>query len=231
MAWSAMACKSARSTCSRWRNLTPRYHLLGSSTIHVGLIENNIRSHVCWPGGQHLLLAVDQIAGVKRRQLKAVPVRDRVGRTRLYAVPTKDTSVVIDVVNLGIAFSATYAEFGGVVGSLDVDAIRGTIGGTQKASHAFFQSVFVALQHMSAAKTAFDASSSKRTLAVGIIFYRRRLEHLHKGDAHPLGDCGDVFQNRHSFQYTESMVLGALDDSSNAGNKYKRSAAARVKTG
>jgi hypothetical protein len=27
------------------------------------------------------------------------------------------------------------------------------------------------------------------------------------------------------------MVLGALDDSSNAGNKYKSGAAARVKTG
>jgi hypothetical protein len=52
---------------------------------------------------------------------------------------------------------------------------------------------------VSAPVTAFDVSASKWTLAVGIILDRRRLEHLHKGDAHPFSDGGDVFQNRHSF--------------------------------
>ena len=42
-----------------------RHHLRGRPTVHVGLIENDVRSHVCWPGGQHLLLAHHQVGGVE----------------------------------------------------------------------------------------------------------------------------------------------------------------------
>jgi len=181
------------------QNLAPRNHLLRSPTVHVGLIEHNVRSHVCWPGGQHLLLAVNQIAGVKRCQLEPVPVRNRVCRTSLHAISAKDTSIVIDVVDLGVALGAADAVFGGVICSLDVDAIRGTIGGAEEAGHAFFQAVFVALQDVGAAEAGFETGATQRTFAVGIIFHRRGLEHLHEGDAHALGDGGDVFQYWHTF--------------------------------
>ncbi len=154
---------------------------------------------MCWPGGQHLLLAVDEIAGIERRQLKPMPMRDRVSRASLHAIPAKDASIVIDVVDLGVAFGAAYAVFGGVVGGFDVDAIRGTVGGAEEAGYTLFQSVFVALENVSAAKAGLDAGAAERTFAVGIIFYRRRLEHLHEGDAHALGDRGDVLQDRHAF--------------------------------
>jgi hypothetical protein len=187
-------------------NLTPRHHLPGSSAIHVGLIEYGIRSHMCWPGGQHLLLTVNQIARIEGGELKPMPMRNRVRRTSLHAIPTKDTSIVIDVVDLGVALGAAYAVFGGVVGRFDVDAIRGAVGGAEEAGYAFFQAVFVALQDVSATEAGFEARSFERTFAVGIIFNRGGLEHLQEGDAHALGDGGDVFQNRH---YPSSIPKGA----------------------
>ncbi len=183
---------------SRLETLTPRNHLLGRSTVDVGLIEYNVGSHVCWPGGQHLLLTVNQVAGVKCRQLKTVPVRNRVRRARFHAIAAKNTSVVINVINLGVAFRAAYTVFVSIVGSFDIDAVRRTVGGAQEARDAFFQPVLVALQHVSATEPRFDACAAQRTVAVRIVLYRRRLEHLHKGDAHAFGDGSDVFQDRHT---------------------------------
>ena len=76
-----------------------------------------------------MLLAVNQITGIKGRQLKPMPMRDRIRRASLDAIPTKNTPVVIDVVDLGVAFGAAYAVFGGVVGGFDVDAVGGAGGG------------------------------------------------------------------------------------------------------
>src|ERR1700723_2903803 len=157
---------------------------------------------MCWPGGQHLLLAINQIAGGKSRQLEPVPMRNRIRRTRLHAIPTKNTPVVIDVVDAGVALGAAHAVFGGVVGSLDIDAVRRAIGGAEKTGDALFQAVFVALQDMGAAKAGFDAGSAQGAFAVGIVLHRGGLEHLHEGDAHAFGDGGDIFQDRHAFQYT-----------------------------
>src|SRR5580704_5170275 len=126
-----------------------------------------------------------------------MPMRNRVGRTSLHAIPAKNTSIVIDVVDFGVAFGAAYAVFGGVVGGFDVDAIGGTVGGAQEAGHAFLEAVFVALQHVSAAEAGFEPRSLERTFAVGIIFYLGGPEHLHKGDAHAFGDGGDVLEDRH----------------------------------
>ena len=173
--------------------LTPRNHLLGSSAVHVGLIEYNIRSHVCWPGGQHLLLAVNQIAGVESSQLKPMPMRNRVSRASLHAIPTKNTPVVIDVVDAGVAFCATHTILRGVVGGFDVDAVRRTIRRAEKTCDAFFQAVLVTLQHVRAAEAGFNARAPQRAFAIGIIFDGRWLKHLHEGDAHALGDGGDVF--------------------------------------
>src|SRR5258706_8715558 len=148
------------------------------------MVEHSVRSHMCWPGGQHLLLAINQITGVKGRELKSVPVCNRVGGTSFHAIPAKNTSIVIDVVNLGVAFGAAYPVFSGVVGGFDIDAIGRAVGGAEETRYAFFQPVFVALQDMSAAEAGFDAGSAERTFAVGIILDRRGLEHLHEGDAH-----------------------------------------------
>jgi len=103
-----------------------------------------------------LLLAVNQIAGVKRSQLKPMPMRNRVRRASLHTIPAKDTSIVINVVDFGVAFGAAYAVFGGVVGGFDVDAVGGTVGSAEEAGYALFQSVFVALEDVGAAEARFE---------------------------------------------------------------------------
>src|SRR5579872_22057 len=104
-------------------NSTPRNHLLGSATIHVSLIEDDVRSHVCWPGRKHLLLAINQIAGAERSQLKPMPVRNRVRRTSLYAIAAENAPVVVDVVYLRVALCSAHAVFRRIIGGFDVDAI------------------------------------------------------------------------------------------------------------
>ncbi len=183
---------------SKWETLTPRLHLRRSPAIHIRLIEHHVISHVRRPRSQHLLLAINQSARIKRRQLKAMPMRNRVGRASLHAIPAKNTPVVIDVVDLGVALGSAYAMFSGVVGGFDINAIRGTVGGTQEASYAFLQSIFVALQHVSAAKAGFDARAAQRTFSIGIVFDRGGLKHLHKGDAHAFSDRSDIFQDWHT---------------------------------
>jgi len=172
--------------------------LCRSPAVHVGLIEDNVGSHVCWPGGQHLLLAVDEVAGVETRQLESMTMRDSIGRARFNAVSAENASVVVDVVNLGVTLSAADAILRRVLGRFDVDAVRGAGGGAQEAGYALLQAVLVALQDVRAAKTRFDARSTQRAFAVGIVLHDRRLKHLHEGDAHALGDGGDVLQDWHS---------------------------------
>src|ERR1700687_1078392 len=94
--------------------LAPVHHFCGSAAVHVGLIEYDVGSHVCWPGGQHLLLAVHQIAGVEGRQLKSMAVSNRVGGGTFHAIAAENAAVVIDVVDLGITFGATDAVLGSV---------------------------------------------------------------------------------------------------------------------
>jgi hypothetical protein len=173
-------------------NSTPRNHLLGSPAVHVGLIEYDVRSHMCWPGSQHLFLAVDQIARVEGRQLKAMPMRDRVRGASLHAVPTKNTPVVIDVVDLRIALGATYPILRRVVSRFDINAVGRAIRRAQEARDTFLKPVFVALQYVCPAIPSLNARPAQRPLPVRIIFNRRRLEHLGKGNAHALGDGRDI---------------------------------------
>jgi hypothetical protein len=178
---------------------TPRNHLFGSSAVYVGLIEYYVRTHMRRPGSEHLLFSVNQVARAESRQLKAVPMRDRIGGASLYAVSAKNASVVIDVVNLRVALRPAHAIFSRVIGGFDVDAIRGTIRRTQKTCDALFQPIFVPLEHMRATVTRLYARTAQRPFAVGIIFDRCRLEHLRKRNAHPLGDGRNVFEYRHLF--------------------------------
>src|SRR5579871_5360135 len=177
--------------------LAPVHHLRRRTAVHVGLIEDCVGSHVCWPGGQHLLLAVDQIGSIERSQLESVAVCDGVGRAGLDTVSAENAAVVVDVVHLGIALGATDAILGGILGGFNIDAVRRTGRRAEKARDTFLQPSLVALQHVRATKASFDTRAAQRTFAVGIVLYRRGLEHLHEGDAHAFSDGGDVFQDGH----------------------------------
>ena len=105
-AWTGVSIALKLEALSKVNSLPP---FARRAAIHVGLVEDDVGAHVCWPGGQHLLLAVNQIAGVEGGQFKSVTVRDRIGRASLYAISAKNAAVVVDVVNLRVALGATDA--------------------------------------------------------------------------------------------------------------------------
>jgi len=102
--------------------------------------------------GQHLLFAVNQIAGIEGGQLKSVAVGDGVGGAGLHTITAEYASIIVDVIDLRVALGAGNALLGGVFGGLDIDAVRGAGGGAEETGDAFFQSVFVALQDVHARK-------------------------------------------------------------------------------
>ena len=175
--------------------LAPRHHFCRRPTIHVGLIEYDVGSHVCWPGGQHLLFAHHHIGGIEARQFESMAVRDRIRGTRLHAISAKNAAVVVDVIDLGVALRAADPILCRVIGCFDVNAIGRAVGRAQEAGDALFQTIFIALQHVRAAVTGLNASSSQGPFAIRIIFHDRRPEHLREGDAHALGNRRDIFQH------------------------------------
>src|SRR6266404_6862057 len=147
---------------------------------------------------QHLFFAVDQIARIETRQLESMAMRNRIGRTSFHTIPTKYTSIIVDVVDAGVAFGARDSFFGGVFRSFYVDAIRGTGGGAEETGYTLFQSVFVALQNVHAAKAFLKLCAFQRAGTVGIVLDDGWLKHLLQGDGHPLGDGADVFEHGHA---------------------------------
>src|SRR5579883_1664185 len=115
-----------------------------------------------------------------------MPMRNRIRRAGLHTISTKNTSIVVDVVNAGVALGSTDAVRLCVFSGFDVDAVRGAGGGTEKTGHALLQPVFITLQHVHPAEALLEAGSFQRARTVGIIFDLRGLEHLHEGDAHTL---------------------------------------------
>src|ERR1700746_2011465 len=93
---------------------------------HVRAVEARLGPHVRGRGRQHLLLAIDQVGGVKRRQLEAMPVGYRVRWASFHAVPAKNAAVVVDVVHLGVPLGAAHPVRLGVLCSLNIDAVRWT---------------------------------------------------------------------------------------------------------
>jgi len=193
-------------------NLASRHHFCRRPTIHVGLIENDVCPHVCWPGGQHHLLAVDQIGSVESCQLKSVAMGDRVGRAGLDTISAENTAVIVDVIDLGVTLGATDAILRRILGRFNVDAVGRARSCAQKASHALLQSVFVALQHVRATETCLNSGSAQGSFPIRIVLHGRGLEHLHERDAHSLGDGGDIFQNGHvSISISKPMRMRRAD--------------------
>ncbi len=108
-------------------------------------------------------------------------VRDRICRTRFYAIAAKNTSGVIDVVNFCVALPGRNAVGIGIFRSLDVNAVGRTGRRTQEASHAFFQAIFVSLQNVDSTITRLHAGRH-----VGIALRRGLPKHGAQRDAEAL---------------------------------------------
>ena len=124
-------------------------------------------------------------------------VRDGIRGAGFDAVTAKNAAVVIDVVDLGIALGAGNSLFGGVFGGLNVDAIRWARSGAQETGYAFFQAVFIPLQHMPAAVALFKLRSAHRSRAIRIVLHLGRLEDFSEGDTHSFGNGCEIAHNRH----------------------------------
>src|SRR5690349_8469751 len=120
---------------------------------------------------------------------------DSIGGTGFHAISAEDTAVIVYVVNLGIALGTAYPVLCRVLCSLNVDTVGRAIGGTKKTGDALLQPIFISLQDMDPAIPLLHLGPPQGSGPVGIVFDHRRLEHLPEGNAHSLGDRGDVFKN------------------------------------
>ena len=155
---------------------------------------------------EQLLFAKDQIRRIERGQLESMAVRDGISRASLDAISAKNAAVVVDVIDLGIAFRAADPVLGGILCRLDIDAIRRA----QEAGDTLLQAIFVTLQNMHAAIPLLNHGSSQGTRAIGIVLHNRGLEHLPESNAHSLGDSGDVLEDRHtSLSIAKPVLCGA----------------------
>src|ERR1041385_8433697 len=168
------------------------------SSNHFCSIKYRVRSQVCRPRSEKMLLAVDQIGCVERGQLKSVAMRNRVCGACLDTISTKDTAVVVNVVNLGIALGAADPVLVRILRRFNVNAISRTIGSAEKTRYTLLKTILVTLQDVPAAISLLETRSPQWASAVRVVFDNCRLEHLAKGNAHSLDDGGDVFEERHS---------------------------------
>src|SRR5690242_5446692 len=111
---------------------------------------------------------------------------DGVGRTGLHAVSAKNAPRIINVVHAGIAFACRDAPRFGIFGSFDVDASSRTSRGAEKATNAFFETIFVALQNVNAAIARLEMHR-----LVGVILRGALSPKIAKGNTEALGESGD----------------------------------------
>src|SRR5262245_12213051 len=76
-------------------------------------------------GSEHVLFALDKRGSIETGDFKAVAVSDGVGRARFYAISTKNTAVVINVVDARITLAAGDPQFFGIFRGFDIDALGG----------------------------------------------------------------------------------------------------------
>src|SRR5580658_2127045 len=159
----------------------------------IGLRSTRHADH----GHQHVFFAVNQGRRIEGGEFKAVSVSDSVGGAGFDTVAAKDAAVVVDVVDLGIAFGTGDSLLSGVLGRLDVDAVGWASCRAKKAGDTFFQAVFVPLQHMGSTKTVLKVGTAVGARTIGIVFHLGGLQHLAERDAHSLRHSSYVSHNGH----------------------------------
>jgi len=141
---------------------------------------------------QHIFLAHHQGSRVQRGEFESMSVRDGVRGAGFNTIAAEDAAVVIDVVDLGITLGGGDALCFGILRRLNENAVRRTRRSAQEAGYALLQAVLVALQHVRAAKALLEHRSAQRAFAVRVVFHLGGLEDFSEGDAHALGNGGDV---------------------------------------
>jgi hypothetical protein len=114
-----------------------------------------------------------------------VTVSDGIARAGLYAVATKDATVVINIVNLGITLRGADSMLAGILSRFDVNAIGWASRRAKEASDAFLQSIFIAFQNVKTPVPAFEMNGFLR-----VVLRYRGPKHGLKSDGKSLGQSG-----------------------------------------
>src|SRR6184192_3409282 len=125
------------------------------------------------PRRQQLLFAIDQIRCVERGQLESMAMRDRICRTGFHAIAAKDAAIVVNVVNLGVAFSPADSLFLCILRRLNVDTIRRAVRRAEEAGYALLQAIFVPLQNVYTAIPLLNLCPPQRSWTIRIVLHRR----------------------------------------------------------
>ena len=147
---------------------------------------------------EQVVLSHDKGGRVEAGEFESVTVGDGIGGTGLDAVATEDAAVVVDVIDLGVALGGGDAQLFGVLGGLDIDAVRRTGGGAEEAGDALFEAVFITLQLMLAAEALLKLRATHGTFAVRVVLDLGRLKGFLQRDAHSLGNSCDVANDGHT---------------------------------
>src|ERR1700761_7691371 len=94
---------------------------------------------------------------------------DCIGGTGFQALSGEDAAVVVDVIDGSVPLGSADPVFGGILGSLDVNAVGRTGSRAKKTGHTLFQSILITLKNMQPTKTLLEDSSAQGTWAIGIV--------------------------------------------------------------
>ena len=111
-------------------------------------------------GDQQIVFRLEEICTIVNGEFKVVAMRDCILRTGFHAVAAKDTTTIIDVVNLGVTFINADALFGRtrIVGSHDVNTLGRTRSSAEITRNAFFPPELVNVQQVLAAITRLNGN-------------------------------------------------------------------------
>ena len=130
------------------RSASHQFHFLFSNFYSLNLLD---RRHLTTHLLQHLLFPVHQRIDVICRQLKSMPVRDRIGRASFHAIPAENAPRIINVINFRITLACGNPVHVRILRRLNVNAVRRASRRAQKASHALLEARLIAVQHMNPA--------------------------------------------------------------------------------
>ena len=119
-----------------------------------------------------------------------MPVGDRVCRACLHAISAENAPRIINVVNAGIPLPCRDPVCRRIFCCFDVNAVRRASRRAQKAAHAFFQTVFIALQYVNTAIPWLEMNRLVR-----IVLRDRLPKHISKCHAETLGKGGERLGN------------------------------------
>src|SRR5882724_899528 len=135
-------------------------------------------------------------------------VRDRIRRASFHAITAKNAARVIYVVDGSVTFARGNSVGVCIFCSLDINTIRRTRRGAQKASDALLQPVFIAMQHVNA-----PIARLKMYGLVRIVLRHRLSEHVLEGDTeafHHRGERREYFADRicHGGEFSRAATGG-----------------------